>query len=782
MMCPRFDANPGVPEEAPQRRLVEDFGHKAQRTRKGVRAFYDALLPGDDIAGAAIGQWHDLFSKLDVSPRSGSKLPVGALARWCGLATGDLRPELLLLALQNWYGLVVRLLTAHMLAAAGHHASQVECLLETAPGPEFQGALGRLAGHDAATASDPVTQCDLWLTWCATSCPAPLQRVIRELAARVVEYRADWWLARGSEGRDLWKPLYQDLFPRRLRHGLGEYYTPDWLAEHVLDQVGYHGQPGARLLDPACGSGTFLVAAIRRLRKNLGKESPLLQTILKNVVGLDLHPLAAITSRANYLLAVADLLPLAAAPDIPVYVCDSILDGPGPAALGNGFDYVVGNPPWIAWDNLPKDYRLATRPLWQHYGLFSLGAREARHGGGKKDLAMLMLYVAADRYLRPGGRLGMVVTQTVFQTRGAGDGFRRFRLGPDGPWLGVLRVDDLVAMRPFGDAANWSSTLVLEKGRPTQYPVPYVKWSSTGQQQVYRASPIAADRPSSPWLVVPESQRPGELARLVGRSDYSAHLGANSGGANAVYWLEVLGHAAGGVRVRNLAANGKTAVETLETVIEPQLLYPLVRWADVDRYRAGPSAHLLLPQDAATRAGVDPAWLERELPRTYAYLQRFAPLLVRRAAYRRYQAEKPFYSMYNVGPYTLAPIKVIWRRMDRRIRAAVVEPVNDPWLGPRPVVPQETCVLVACNSTDEAHYLCAVLNSSIVGSLVAAHSVAGGKGFGTPGILDVLPIRSFDPADPRHAALAACSRRAHQDAADVDRRIDQLLDDLWGAT
>jgi len=781
-MCPSFDANPGVPHEAPQRRLVEDFGHKAQRTRKGVRAFYDALLSGDDIAGAAIGRWHDLFSKLGVSPRPSSKLPVGTLARWCGLATEDLRPELLLLALQNWYGLVVRLLTGHMLAAVGHRASQVECLPGTGAGPQFQGALGRLAGHDVATAGDPVAPCDSWLTWYATSCPAPLQQVIRELAARIVEYRADWWLARGSEARDLWKPLYQDLFPRRLRHGLGEYYTPDWLAEHVLDQVGYHGQPGARLLDPACGSGTFLVAAIRRLRKNLGKESSLLPTILNNVVGLDLHPLAAITSRANYLLAVADLLPLAASPDIPVYVCDSILDGPGPAALGNGFDYVVGNPPWIAWDNLPTDYRLATRPLWQHYGLFSLGAREARHGGGKKDLAMLMLYVAADRYLRPGGRLGMVVTQTVFQTRGAGDGFRRFRLGPDGPWLGVLRVDDLVAMRPFGDAANWSSTLVLEKGRPTQYPLPYMKWSSAGQQHVCRASPIAADRPGSPWLVVPESQHPGELARLVGRADYSGHLGANSGGANAVYWLEVLDHAPGGVRVRNLAANSKTAVETLETVIEPQLLYPLVRWADVDRYRAGPSAHLLLPQDAATRAGVDPAWLERELPRTYAYLQRFEPLLVRRAAYRRYQAEKPFYSMYNVGPYTLAPIKVIWRRMDRRIRAAVVEPVNDPWLGPRPVVPQETCVLVACNSADEAHYLCAVLNSSLVGSLVAAHSVAGGKGFGTPGILDVLPIRSFDPADPRHAALAACSRRAHQDAADVDRQIDQLLDDLWGAT
>ena len=93
---------------------------------------------------------------------------------------------------------------------------------------------------------------------------------------------------------------------------------------------------------------------------------------------------------------------------------------------------------------------------------------------------MLVLYAAADRYLAPAGRLGMVITQTLFQTKGAGDGFRRFRLGADGAPLRVLRVDDLVDLRPFGDAANWTSVVVLQKGEPTIYPVKYVKWSYDG--------------------------------------------------------------------------------------------------------------------------------------------------------------------------------------------------------------------------------------------------------------------------------------------------------------
>ena len=161
-------------------------------------------------------------------------------------------------------------------------------------------------------------------------------------------------------------------------------------------------------------------------------------------------------------------------------------------------------------------------------------------------------------------------------------------------------------------------------------------------------------------------------------------------------------------------AKAKRPCLACEAVIEPDLLYPLVRWADVDRWSARPSGYLLLAQDAMTRTGIAEDRMRRDYPRTYAYLKQFEPLLRPRAAYRRYQGRQPFYSMYNVGPYTLSAAKVIWRRMDRRIRAAVVETIDDPHLGPRPVVPQETCVLIACACGDEAHYLCGLLNSSLV--------------------------------------------------------------------
>ncbi len=204
--------------------------------------------------------------------------------------------------------------------------------------------------------------------------------------------------------------------------------------------------------------------------------------------------------------------------------------------------------------------------------------------------------------------------------------------------------------------------------------------------------------------------------------------------------------------------------------------------------------------------------MRAKYPRTLAYLERFRELLASRAAYRRYQQSGPFYAMYNVGPYTVAPIKVIWRRMDRRINAVVVEfcgagvspacsSAGTYWDGScaatrtataqlllpldfqaggtpapqcRPPIPQETCVLVACESSDEAHYLCAMLNSAAVNERVAAHSVRGGKGFGTPGMFDFLPLRCYRPDDDSQVELARLSRRAHAASLSSEESPDNV--------
>lgn len=108
---------------------------------------------------------------------------------------------------------------------------------------------------------------------------------------------------------DLFRDLYEATVPQVVRASFGEFYTPSWLANDVLTTALPTGR--GRVLDPCCGSGMFVVAAIDAVRRTLASADPttLLPEILNRVVGIDLNPLAVLTARVNYFIHICDLLP-----------------------------------------------------------------------------------------------------------------------------------------------------------------------------------------------------------------------------------------------------------------------------------------------------------------------------------------------------------------------------------------------------------------------------------------------------------------------------------------
>lgn len=131
---------------------------------------------------------------------------------------------------------------------------------------------------------------------------------------------------------DLFKEIYEEMVELGQRHRLGEYYTPEWLSKKTILLALKHWNKGSkgitRMLDPACGSGTFLTNAIHILKTKLKPKKisneQLLELIVSNVVGVDINPLAAIIARANYIIALGELLKLGKPVTIPVYIADSI--------------------------------------------------------------------------------------------------------------------------------------------------------------------------------------------------------------------------------------------------------------------------------------------------------------------------------------------------------------------------------------------------------------------------------------------------------------------------
>ena len=128
---------------------------------------------------------------------------------------------------------------------------------------------------------------------------------------------------------DILKALYESLIDPETRHDLGEYYTPDWLAARMVAAV-VDKPLEQRVMDPACGSGTFLFHAVRAVlsaaeASGMHPTEAVLRAT-RQIAGIDIHPVAVIFARVTYLLALMPALREGhpGSLPLPVYLGDAL--------------------------------------------------------------------------------------------------------------------------------------------------------------------------------------------------------------------------------------------------------------------------------------------------------------------------------------------------------------------------------------------------------------------------------------------------------------------------
>ena len=896
--------------------LVEDFGPRTIRAQRAVRSIYATLHSSKNLLVEKLfEQWRLFFSEAtdykEWAERIESKEEFRKFVKGMGLDPKYAEATKVFFALHTYYALLIKLVAS--LAAARFAGGQ--------PAP-----LSKMAMQDSESLKNSLVDLERgglfreygirnflegdFFGWYLAAWNHDIEEALRDLIKRLAEYDPGTLELAPENARDLLKKLYHYLLPREIRHDLGEYYTPDWLAERLIRQTlgdADLGDPTKRVLDPACGSGTFLVILIKYIRERMERKNrdpqKTLELILQNVVGIDLNPLAVIATRTNYLLALGDLLKHRQGDiDIPVYQADSVLtpsqgtelfDGnvyPLKTAVGvfrvpvvfsqrdrmdalantldtavedrigedaflarlktaahleeeeldvakpdlkilykslrdlhkeglNGvwarimknsfaplfldpFHYIVGNPPWVNWEHLPDEYRRSTMKLWDHYGLFPKRkkAMETILGGAKYDISMLMTYVAVDKYLRRGGKLGFVLTQSLFKTSGAGQGFRRFVL-PDGTPFGPMVVEDMVDLKPFEGAANRTAVGVFAKGYSIRYPVSYQYWvkkkggrgSSIAFDTPYdevtkelitfrawHAEPVDAKDTTSAWITArPKTLK--ALRKIHGNSEYTARKGVYCS-ANGVFWLEVQGQRPdGSIIVSNLSEEGKIRIERVQSAMEPNLVFPLLRGKDVTRWKAFPEISILLTHEEGMRLKAIPEErMQADYPRTWRFLLKFKNTLVKTGLFRRfYKPSDPFYSMFDIGDYTFLPWKLVIREISSTLTAAVVGVFEK-----KPVVPDHKLVIVASRSKEEVHYLCALLNSVPARLFVDSYCIETQY---SAHIFNMLRIPPFQKTIGLHRKLAELSEAAHKATANgdtdevgrIEKEVDRWAAKLW---
>ena len=308
--------------------------------------------------------------------------------------------------------------------------------------------------------------------------------------------------------RDILGKLYEKYLPKDERKKLGEFYTPDEVIDYILDAIGYtpiRAIDGKDIIDPACGSGGFLVRAARRLigrhAVKFGKATPkeaidnkqwlnvyekltpkeceeIVNSVAMHIHGFDINPFAVNITEMNLLFQIIDIYSKAVkgnhsftVPRFKVYETDSLempieqsnitqFYGATGKSLAKDkvatdelkkkkYDFVVGNPPWLGILKMEKQ----TLAVYPNY----LSAK------GKFDIYVLFIELGA-KMLNQHGKLGYI-TQNRFLKVGYAEALRDYIAKN----VALQQITDFGDIKIFTDATNYPCILVFENNSPDSF-------------------------------------------------------------------------------------------------------------------------------------------------------------------------------------------------------------------------------------------------------------------------------------------------------------------------
>lgn len=879
--------------------LIKDFGSTSTLSIRAVSMLYKKLENNmeENKAKLLFEQWQMLYREVCGYSFETKDLKVKGLKEQYELETDTINYPYLIFATQTYFSLLIKVLSLNILTYLKDnnfaekycfHTENFEKLKNDFFEMEEGGTFRRL-GISNFLEGD-------FFSWYLYLWDEDISVFLQTLIEAFEKYDYSIIVLERDVARDLLKNLYYELLPAVLRKNLGEFYTPDWLAEFLVEDLQPEISADKAFLDPTCGSGTFLVILIKKFINHYGTDlssKELLKIITDNVKGYDLNPLAVICARANYIIALGDLLSeLETSVEIPVYLCDVMLtvlegyeegkgcyiiptkagiftvpkklvdlrkvnsvldivnkcihrglekksfeislkkslpelggqlsekeyqmlldfyqqmedlnerklDGVWANVIKNAFapvfqkkvDYIIGNPPWIDWQNLPENYRDSIQKYWYDYHVFDHKGQKAQLGSAHDDISVLMTYVIMDNFLKDGGRLAFVINQNLLQASGGGDGFRKFSIKEKIP-VSVKTVNDFVDVEPFKSLGvnNKTATVVLQKNEMNKYPVVYKKWYKCGKKAVHAnerkeviftkeirckelyASPI--NEYNSPWMITTQEDKKvfEKMINKKGKLAYRARKGVDTS-ANAIFWVKEKKKINSNlIYVDNSPENSRKNISKISNYpMETDFLYPLLRGKDVKKWKYQLEYSIVLPYTDDGKV-VAKEELLTQCPNTFDYFYEdrngFIPILRERATYKKFILRRderaPEYSLYNIGEYTFSPYKVVWKALAKDVAAVTISQDEG-----RMLIPDHNLLMVPLENEAEAYYLTGILNADIVSRFVNAYVAWFISGH----ILERLNIPKYCEKDIIHNEIATLSQMAHMAAKDDERELQKI--------
>lgn len=717
--------------------------------------------------------------------------------------------------------------------------------------------------------------------------------IVNDCLELILNFDLTSYILKPEEIQDILQEVYMELTPKEMRHLMGEYFSPDWIVEHTLDMSGYTGDINKTLIDPTCGSGTFLIQALKRIikSKNGSLEFDDIKTITNNIVGFDINPISVVSAKANFVLIIFSAFydkfessfkhPVS----IPVYIADSILspviyseshddylsidtsvgkfnipkftsykeasqflkllsnaihekpnfkrfwiqvtrdnlvkesskklvqdlfdelyilhragknsfwpiilrNSFAPVMIGNKFDYVVGNPPWIAWKSMSKSYREGTLDIWQSYGIFEKNAYDKKTT--HDDFGMAVTYVSIDQYLKVGGSMVFLLPASFLKSTKGGEGFRKFsivRNNQNVPFS-IVYVDDFSDVKLF---TIGTVAIKFNKGKPMHYPVDnYRVWGHIGRKTTFdshskwseilpllkysdlKAQPVDGSNSQSAWLTLPDLKFANRVLDPMKERFYKGRKGIEPAGAKGVYILKKpCLREDGNLYIENDFSRQRRA-DFLKKginkgIVENKFVYPMLGGRNIDRWKVKSNEYIIVPHTSEHKYGIPEEILEEIAPLTIKWLDFYhSELLASRIQNGKFFNPNihPFYRLDNVGVYTYSPYKVLWKEQTSSMSAVTIEsyeasiPGADLGLfdGNKTIMVDSKILYLALYDKNEAYYISGILNASSIRNIIDGYAIATNRG---TDVLNYLATPKFDIKNQTHKKIAKISEKIH---------------------
>lgn len=742
--------------------------------------------------------------------------------------------------------------------------------------------------------------------------------VINNVLNEINKFDLSTYILKPEEIQDILQEVYMELIPTKMRHLMGEYFSPDWIVEHALELVGYDGDIDKSMIDPCSGSGSFLTHAIKLIVQKKGKKLNRddIDKITHNIIGFDINPISVVSAKTNYILALFSSCsdevftnfndPI----DIPIYIADSVLspivyteesestlsidttvgkfeipkfedyskaseflnilsksinekshfkifwnmvvnrlvndnyknvveklfyklyylhnasmdsywpiilrNSFAPILIGNKFDYVVGNPPWIAWKSMSKSYRKGTLQVWKSYGIFEKNGYDQKTT--HDDFGMAVTYVSIDKYLKIGGKMVFLLPTSFLKSTKGGQGFRKLsitRLGQNIPFK-IDMVDDFSNVKLFTIP---TIAIRITKGSKMEYPMssyrvwkqigkksiidPHAKWNEVKKGlnvETLSAQPVDNNDKQSAWLTLPDMKFANKVLDFKKPRYYTGRKGIEPAGAKGIYILKKPIRCRDGLMlIENCIERQRRKDFLLKGVhkekIEDTYIFPMLGGRNISKWQVKSNEYILVPHSVEYKYGIPEKELAKTAPKTLEWLSYFHDELFasRKQNGKFFKPDThPFYRLDNVGEYTYAPYKVLWKEQTGSMSAVVVStylesvPNADCSLfnEDKIIVVDSKVLMLGLNNNDEAHYVCGIINADSIVKIIDGYAISTNRGVD---VLKYLAIPQFDKTNIKHQNIANLSKQIHTryrendltEMDDLEKELNTIVKSLF---